>query len=100
VRKASIALVIALATAGCGIALTHGPPAPCTRNRTGPLVDLALAGLSGLVMVVAAAGEPDSFPHSKQFGLVAGGFSGAAIFTVSGVVGLRKVNRCRRAMEG
>ncbi|MDP3910393.1 MAG: hypothetical protein Q8Q14_08365 [Gemmatimonadales bacterium] len=40
------------------------------------------------------------FPHSKQFGLVAGGFSGAAIFSVSGVVGLRKVNRCRRATEG
>lgn len=99
-RGGLIGLLLALTTAGCGIALTHGPPAPCTHSRTGPLVDLALAGLSALVMVAAAAGEPDSFPHSKQFGLVAGGFSGAAIFSVSGVVGLRKVNRCRRATDG
>jgi hypothetical protein len=103
----SLGCVLAM-TQGCGLVLTHGPPVGheqmnyfnCTESRTGPILDLALAGFS-LVGAVSAATDSQSDPY---LGDVSTGFAviGAlefALYATSSIIGMKKTSRCREARQ-
>jgi len=93
-------------TEGCGLVLTHGPPMgheqmyhfDCTENRTGPIIDFALAGLSLASAVdFATAGDSDPLSDNLSAGFAIGYAVQAALYTASGFIGLKKTSRCREA---
>lgn len=98
----SLCCVLAM-TEGCGLVLTHGPPVgheqmyqfDCTESRTGPILDLAAAGLT-ISSAVSLAGD-DSSSDDLVAGLLIAYAVEAALYTTSGFIGLKKVSRCREA---
>ena len=101
----SLGCVLAM-TQGCGLVLTHGPPVGheqmnyfnCTESRTGPILDLAIAGFSLVGAVSLAAEDSHSFPDYSAGFAVAYGVQ-AALYGISGYVGLKKTSRCREARQ-
>ena len=94
-------------TEGCGLLFTHGPPAnheqltsfSCTESRGGPIVDFVVAGLS-LVGVLSIAGNPDQYENNTGYTSgqgIASGIAWALVTSISGAVGMEKVNRCLAA---
>ena len=97
-------LVCAMTTAGCSVALVHGPPnpdeadydaagryeggVPCTSSRTWPVVD-ALVLLATLVE--EANYGPDQRDETRS------GLMGAAAFGISAWIGHRRTSACRGA---
>jgi len=106
-RVAFVALLTVPAV-GCGLFLVHGPPPPsdqtaplkCTQRNTGPLIDVAAAALSGVLVVVAATewSDPDSYYYYASDDLAYAGAASGTLFGVSAVVGFLRTRKCRDAI--
>ncbi|MDE0073388.1 MAG: hypothetical protein OXR82_19920 [Gammaproteobacteria bacterium] len=111
-----IILAIVLTTApACSFVLVNGPspsrrpadPVFCTESRFVPILDTFLAAASaGIAVGIVGAvvtGEVDAGDYGE--GLLGAGLgtlafgTGAAIHTVSAIVGYRRVGRCREAIR-
>jgi hypothetical protein len=101
--------LLALPAAGCGLVLAHGPPADhqqldtfhCTRSNSGPIIDVALAGLSALAAVAAADqwGEFGDYYYYVSDEVTVAGVAAAGLYSVSAYIGFRRTSRCRAAMD-
>jgi len=97
-----------LMTGGCGLLRTQGPPTghehmtyfSCTESNAGPIVDFVLGGLQVLTTASMLSGEdgPYSGDQNDAFTLTSGAVW-TALFTTSGILGLKKTARCREARE-
>jgi hypothetical protein len=106
---AATALCLALfMSGGCGLAYTKGPPAghehlnsfDCTESKVGPISDFVWAGLTVASTVLVLA-EEDGYWYSEgeKTQAILGGIAWTGLSTASGVVGLRRVSRCREARQ-
>ena len=102
-----VLIVLPLATTGCGLALTHGPPAGhesmmafnCTESNTGPILDIVWGGLNGLG-AAAIASDRESYEDPDLS--IASGIGWGVLSSVSAGVGFSKTRKCRdarRALE-
>jgi hypothetical protein len=66
----------------------------CTEGRTGPILDLAVAGIS-LASAVSVASDGNDDPWADGVALVHG--LQAALYAASGYIGFKKTSRCREA---
>jgi hypothetical protein len=90
-------------TGGCGFLRTKGPPIghenqsyfSCTESNSGSIVDFVLAGLSGLGMASALSDE--YYAGRSDAWAITSGAIWVALYTTSGIVGRKKVARCRDA---
>jgi hypothetical protein len=102
---AILATTLLMSTTGCGLLLTHGPPAEheqmvsfsCTEGDTGPILDAIWASVS-LALAVMAAGTPDDYAYD-QGATVAAALGWAAVMGASAVVGFDKTSKCRKAKQ-
>lgn len=100
--------LLPMASGGCGFVLVHGPPTQheqverlnCTEGNAGPILDVAMAGLGGLMAVWAANQVRfDDYFYYVHDELVATGVTAAALYGLSAYVGFRKAKKCRAATQ-
>lgn len=100
-RTLVLSLVLLVATSGCSIVLVkpmHVTPSgeiACTRSYTVPLVDAAgaVAGLGTPLLLAAIRDrQRDQLNVPLSLGLAVTG----VVYAISTVIGVTRVNRCRR----
>lgn len=98
---------VALATSGCGLIFSKGPPAgheqmdyfTCTESDVGPILDVVWGSLN-LLGALSIASNPEAYEETYGVSSSSGiaiGIAWAGISTASAVTGLGRSKKCREA---
>ena len=105
----AVVLLLAMATTGCSLIFSHGPPEnhaqldsfTCTEGHTAPALDIVAAGLS-LASVLVIASDPAAYESSYGWSSTAGigvNLGYLALYGTSAVIGFNKSKACRAARQ-
>ena len=106
--RTALLLLVGCTLSGCGLVLTHGPPAgyehltefSCTSGNAGPIIDAIVGSAYALTNSARAFTEEDTYyAKSDQAQLLLTGLVGGVFLGVSSAIGFEKTAKCRAAKQ-